>query len=56
MSLPSNVEFASPLRRAVKSLGLALITLMALAALQPEVPAYLYDLLLVAERALLYSF
>jgi hypothetical protein len=56
MSRQSNIEPASSAFRALKSLGLALVTLMALAALQPEVPAHLCDLLLIAELTLLSYF
>jgi hypothetical protein len=56
MPLPTRVQPLSPAFRALKSLGLALVTLMALAALQPEVPAHLYDLLLIAELTLLSYF
>lgn len=43
----------SATQRALKCLGVALLTLVALAAMQPDFPARLYDLLLVGELTLL---
>jgi hypothetical protein len=53
MQRPSEIDPPSPALRALKCLGFALVTLIALAAVQPEFPARLYDLILLAELSLL---
>ncbi len=50
---PSDVNPSSPFQRAARSIGFAVITLVALAATQPEFPLRVYDWILSLERFLL---
>ncbi len=53
MHSTSHAAPSSPFHKAAKSIGLAVFTLIALAATQPEFPARVYDWIIALDQLLL---